>query len=198
MYRYRILPPESLASTGSIQDEWTEVVESLKVVGITDTQQEEIMAALASVLLLGDIECRPDADGDGSEIDTSGPAERASAVLAVRVDALIYSLTKTEMTTRGETIVKAKTAQQASATRDALLKAVYERLFTWIVRKLDRLLCPTDEDASGGTASKIGILDIFGFENFDNNGFGQMCINLANERLHLFFYKNVFEAEAKA
>eukprot|EP00038_Savillea_parva_P000358 m.95710 g.95710 ORF g.95710 m.95710 type:complete len:1845 (-) comp10120_c1_seq2:251-5785(-) len=183
----------------AVTEEWLEVMESLRVVGISDVQLEEILGAITSILLLGNVQCSPDADGDGSVVDDTNSVNLAASALAVPPEALVYCLTKSEISTRGETIVKGRMAEQAGATRDALLKSVYERLFTWIVRKLDDLLRPSTPHQNVGTTSgKIGILDIFGFEDFPVNSFGQMCINLANERLHLFFYKHVFQAELQS
>ena len=86
---------------------------------------------------------------------------------------------------RGETIRKHLNQQKAAAARDALAKAVYDRIFRWIVNRINQLLAPTIEEMEDET--EIGILDIFGFEKFEANSFEQLCINLANEQLQFFF-----------
>ena len=90
------------------------------------------------------------------------------------------------------------------ATRDAISKAVYDRLFRWIVNQINHLLAPTLEEIAWSydigvcvfcvavsvncvLSLSVGILDIFGFEDFTKNSFEQLCINLANEQLHNFF-----------
>ena len=80
-----------------------------------------------------------------------------------------------------------------AAARDALAKALYDRIFRWIVNRINQLLAPTAADTVGET--EIGILDIFGFEKFERNGFEQMCINVANEQLQHFFTEHVFLLE---
>lgn len=79
------------------------------------------------------------------------------------------------------------------AARDALAKALYDRIFRWIVNRINQLLAPTATDMIGETV--IGILDIFGFEKFEQNSFEQMCINVANEQLQHFFTEHVFLLE---
>ena len=91
----------------------------------------------------------------------------------------------------GEKVDKKYTCTKAADTRDALAKALYARMFQWIVSRLNAHLQPYT------TAShlNIGILDIFGFENFEHNSFEQFCINLANEQLQCYFNHQIFAME---
>jgi myosin heavy subunit len=81
---------------------------------------------------------------------------------------------------RGQTIRKGLLAEEAAATRDALCRTLYGNLFDWIVKKLNECLRPTTKIAD----VTLGVLDIFGFENFALNSLEQLCINYANEKLH--------------
>lgn len=74
-----------------------------------------------------------------------------------------------------------------------MAKSLYDRVFRWIVNRVNQLLAPTAADMIGET--EIGILDIFGFEKFEQNGFEQMCINVANEQLQYFFIEHIFLME---
>ncbi|CAD8134717.1 unnamed protein product [Paramecium pentaurelia] len=77
--------------------------------------------------------------------------------------------------------------------RDSWAKEIYERLFNWIIEKLNQTLI-TKQDKT----TYIGLLDIYGFEVFDNfNGFEQMMINYSNERLHQLYIEYVFKEEKK-
>lgn len=96
--------------------------------------------------------------------------------------------------------------------RDATAKALYGKLFDWIIDRLNAYVAAsTVDDVSNnsspgayqrrGSAVKpqreIGVLDIFGFENFKSNDFEQLCINVANEQLHFYFNQHIFAAELK-
>lgn len=67
---------------------------------------------------------------------------------------------------------------ECSATKDALAKWLYEALFHYLISSLNKKLNPSE-----GTFRNIGLLDIFGFENFKHNSFEQLCINFTNEKL---------------
>ena len=71
----------------------------------------------------------------------------------------------------GEAITKVRNVVQASECRDALSKAIYSRLFSWVVNNINQLLQPLE---GSETSYEIGILDIFGFENFNHNSFEQV------------------------
>jgi len=92
--------------------------------------------------------------------------------------------------TRGETFITPLNPTQACESRDALSKALYGRIFAWIVSSINEATQKTDEDCRF-----IGVLDIFGFEDFRVNSFEQLCINFANERLQNYFNQYIFRQE---
>lgn len=79
-------------------------------------------------------------------------------------------------------------AEQAIENRDALAKYVYEKLFLWLVGRINTALAPSDTQKNF-----IGILDIFGFEIFKKNSFEQLCINFCNEKLQQLFNEDTFK-----
>ncbi len=70
---------------------------------------------------------------------------------------------------------------------------MYEHLFTWIVQFINTKLGPTN--SRKGDSIVIGVLDIYGFEIFDNNSFEQLCINYCNEKLQQLFIELVLKQE---
>lgn len=79
---------------------------------------------------------------------------------------------------------------QALDARDAFAKALYSSLFSWLVARVNHIVYKGTKQTSA-----ISILDIFGFENFTENSFEQLCINYANENLHFYFNKHIFKLE---
>uniref|UniRef100_A0A1I7WWK0 Myosin motor domain-containing protein n=1 Tax=Heterorhabditis bacteriophora TaxID=37862 RepID=A0A1I7WWK0_HETBA len=102
-------------------------------------------------------------------------------------------LTTRTLVTRDERVVSHLTGQQAVNTRDSLVKGIYGRLFIYIVGRINDTIYKPRSDSS--RRNSIGVLDIFGFENFDSNSFEQLCINYANENLQQFFVRHVFKQE---
>lgn len=86
---------------------------------------------------------------------------------------------------------KKYTCTKAADVRDALAKALYARMFQWVVSRLNSHLQPF----ATLDQLNIGILDIFGFENYKHNSFEQFCINLANEQLQCYFNHQIFAME---
>nr|DBA25152.1 TPA: hypothetical protein GDO54_012716 [Pyxicephalus adspersus] len=119
----------------------------------------------------------------------------ASSLLCIQADELRDALTSHCVVTRGETIIRQNTVEKASDVRDAMSKALYGRLFSWIVNRINALLKPIEEISEDDTGYSIGILDIFGFENFKKNSFEQLCINIANEQIQFYFNQHIFAWE---
>jgi myosin-1 len=91
---------------------------------------------------------------------------------------------------RREVIYKPQTKANAEFTRDTLAKALYSKLFDWLVKKVNDAIATTDD-----SGTLIGVLDIYGFEIFDFNSFEQLCINFVNEKLQQIFIQLTLKAE---
>ena len=92
---------------------------------------------------------------------------------------------------RGSTYNVPQNVVQATAARDALAKSLYDRLFDYLVAIVNVAL----EKMGMTHAAVIGVLDIYGFEIFENNGFEQFCINFVNEKLQQYFIELTLKAE---
>ncbi|KAM8822173.1 LOW QUALITY PROTEIN: unconventional myosin-VIIa-like [Synchiropus picturatus] len=104
-------------------------------------------------------------------------------------------LTSRTLITRGETVSTPLSREQALDVRDAFVKGIYGRLFVWIVEKINAAIYKPPSSQAKAVRRSIGLLDIFGFENFSVNSFEQLCINFANENLQQFFVRHVFKLE---
>ncbi len=94
---------------------------------------------------------------------------------------LFKSLLNRTIDAKGDVVVAPLERDEAAQARDALAKSVYERMFTWLVQRLNRSLQSQQDQPMKKIV--LGILDIYGFEIFQYNSFEQMCINYCNEKL---------------
>uniref|UniRef100_A0AAQ5XKT1 Uncharacterized protein n=1 Tax=Amphiprion ocellaris TaxID=80972 RepID=A0AAQ5XKT1_AMPOC len=169
---------------------------ALKILMFTENDSWEICKLLAAILHLGNV----DFEGtivnnlEGCEIHKSPHFDMACQLLEVDPTALDKSLTQRSFMTARESVIKGLTSAQALDGRDAFVKGIYGRLFIWVVDKINAAIYKPPENENEVRQS-IGLLDIFGFENFNKNSFEQLCINFANEQLQQFFVKHVFKLE---
>ncbi|CAH1797083.1 unnamed protein product [Owenia fusiformis] len=193
VHRYVTTAQSSVkAKLASYQQDYEELVNAMDMVGFLEEEQENMFRILCGVLNTGDITFQQQ---DEDIINTNNKALSLTAeCLGLDASEVLDTLTCSVAVTRGEVVKRNYTKSQAEDARDALAKAIYGRLFSWIINKVNSLLAP--KDLSGQTeTNEIGILDIFGFEHFEKNSFEQACINLANEQLQFFFNKHIFMLE---
>ena len=110
-------------------------------------------------------------------------------LLGIQVTDLTKAFLKPRIKVGRDYVTKAQTKEQVEFAIEAIAKATYERLFKWIVTRINRSLDRTKRQG----ASFIGILDIAGFEIFELNSFEQLCINYTNEKLQQLFNHTVSE-----
>ncbi|XP_026218983.1 myosin-IIIa isoform X1 [Anabas testudineus] len=191
------LGPDIVSNT-FYKEQFDAVEQCFKVIGFTLEELGSVYSTLAAILNSGDIEFSPVASEhqtDKSNISNISVLENVASLLRIRSDEFQEALTSHCVVARGETIVRPNTVEKAAEVRDAMSKALYGRLFSWIVNRINTLLRPDNHLGEGEKGLNIGILDIFGFENFKKNSFEQLCINIANEQIQFYFNQHIFAWE---
>ncbi|XP_058190972.1 myosin-15 isoform X4 [Rhododendron vialii] len=174
-------------------EEYMKTIRAMDIVGISHGEQEAIFRILAGILHLGNIDFSPGQEHDSSVIKdqkSSFHMEMAANLFMCDVNLLLATLCTRSIQTREGIIIKALDCNDAVASRDALAKTVYARVFDWLVNKINSSV-GQDKDSF----IQIGVLDIYGFECFKINSFEQFCINFANEKLQQHFNEHVFKME---
>lgn len=160
--------------------EFTLLKSSMTTLNFSLSTQVSIFDTMAAILHLGQVyfESTTDSEGEGCKIlENSGSSvslRYASKLLGLELDDLVYTLNVRVITAHGETYTKKLTASQASDARDALCKAIYGKIFDYIVKSINESIVVNKNDIR----AKVGVLDIFGFECFKYNSFEQVRIFL--------------------
>ncbi|XP_077197371.1 unconventional myosin-VIIa isoform X2 [Paroedura picta] len=177
--------------------EYSNIRAAMKVLMFTDTENWEISKLLAAILHMGNLryEARTYDNLDACEVLHSSSLITAASLLEVDPQDVMNCLTSRTIITRGETVSTPLSMEQALDVRDAFVKGIYGRLFVWIVEKINAAIYRPPSHEHKSVRRSIGLLDIFGFENFAVNSFEQLCINFANENLQQFFVRHVFKLE---
>uniref|UniRef100_A0A8C1VCD6 Myosin Ic, paralog b n=1 Tax=Cyprinus carpio TaxID=7962 RepID=A0A8C1VCD6_CYPCA len=181
--QYQFLVKGNCPKVSSINDrnEWKIVRKALSIIGFTD---DELLNIIASVLHLGNVQYGGE-DSGSAYITTETQIKYLARLLGVDGTVLKEALTHKKIIAKGEEVCF---LIQAASARDALSKAIYGRTFTWLVNKINDSLAYKN-------ASVIGLLDIYGFEVFQNNSFEQFCINYCNEKLQQLFIELTLKSE---
>ncbi|KAJ1620313.1 P-loop containing nucleoside triphosphate hydrolase protein, partial [Pavlovales sp. CCMP2436] len=178
--------------------EFENTVRTLELVGVDGELLRNVVRVLGGVLELGEVCFTENEQGQAEPTDEPLLA-RAAEALGMEVAQLHRCLgTRTVTSGRGSVFTVHFSAAQAATARDSLAKAVYERLFNWLVQAANQSLLVGIGDADAGAVEDerfIATLDIFGFEDFGVNSFEQLLINYCNEKLQHQFLCHVVMQE---
>ncbi|XP_075461388.1 myosin-10-like isoform X4 [Ascaphus truei] len=190
--KYRFLSNGSLPIPGQQDKEiFQETLESMKIMGINHEEIMSMLKMVSAVLQFGNIIFRKERNTDQASMPDNTAAQKLCHLLGLNVTEFTRAILMPRIKVGRDYVQKAQTKEQADFAVEALAKALYERLFRWLVHRINRALDRTKRQG----ASFIGILDIAGFEIFELNSFEQLCINYTNEKLQQLFNHTMFILE---
>ncbi|KAL9655961.1 hypothetical protein ABK040_007582 [Willaertia magna] len=162
---------------------------AMETIGMTKEEQQNVLRLVAGILWLGNITFDESNSGNAAVADEN-TLNYAAYLLNIAPDKLQHALLNRIIKSGMEEITVGQSPQQASIIRDSLAKTLYQRLFDWLVQRINESM-----DNKNKKSVILGVLDIFGFEIFESNGFEQFCINYANEKLQQIFIDLTLKAE---
>ncbi|KAG5647725.1 class II myosin [Asterophora parasitica] len=174
--------------------DYRDTIKAMGVIGLSEEEQTEIFRMLAIILWLGNVQFGELDDGNSTIADTD-VTDFVAYLMGVDSAQVQKVLTSKVVETqrggrRGSIYDVPLNPAQAASGRNALAKAIYNNLFEWIVSRINVSMKPRM-----ASAHIIGILDIFGFEIFEDNSFEQLCINYVNEKLQQIFIELTLKTE---
>ncbi|XP_005354318.1 myosin-9 isoform X2 [Microtus ochrogaster] len=190
--KYRFLSNGHVTIPGQQdKDMFQETMEAMRIMGIPEDEQMGLLRVISGVLQLGNIVFKKERNTDQASMPDNTAAQKVSHLLGINVTDFTRGILTPRIKVGRDYVQKAQTKEQADFAIEALAKATYERMFRWLVLRINKALDKTKRQG----ASFIGILDIAGFEIFDLNSFEQLCINYTNEKLQQLFNHTMFILE---
>uniref|UniRef100_G3SX43 Myosin-9 n=1 Tax=Loxodonta africana TaxID=9785 RepID=G3SX43_LOXAF len=190
--KYRFLSNGHVTIPGQQdKDMFQETMEAMRIMGIPEDEQMGLLRVISGVLQLGNIAFKKERNTDQASMPDNTAAQKVSHLLGINVTDFTRGILTPRIKVGRDYVQKAQTKEQADFAIEALAKATYERMFRWLVLRINKALDKTKRQG----ASFIGILDIAGFEIFDLNSFEQLCINYTNEKLQQLFNHTMFILE---
>ena len=180
-------------SVASIDDneelEYTD--DAFSVIGFTDEEKWDCYKLTAAVMSCGEIKFKQKGRDDQAEPDEMAFPKKVAELFGVNVDEMMKSFCKPKIKVGTEWVVKGQTCDQATNAVGGIARAIYDRIFKWLIIKCNETLI----DKSMKKVNFCAVLDIAGFEIFEFNGFEQISINFVNEKLQQFFNHHMFVVE---
>lgn len=177
--------------------DFKEVSGAMDRLGFAAGDKQSVWNSLAAILLIGNTKFVVSAQKkttDSCDVANKDVVQKAAKLLGIHAELLSAALTSRGLTTgaggKDSQITVWLDVVQAERCRDSLCKALYTRIFSWVVDKVNHSI-----EIKGRPDCYIGVLDIYGFEIFETNSFEQFCINYCNEKLQQLFIELVLKQE---
>ncbi|XP_062284528.1 myosin-7-like isoform X2 [Scomber scombrus] len=171
-------------------DELVATDEAFDVLGFTQEEKNSIYKAVGAVMHYGNMKFKQKQREEQAEADSTEDADKVAYLLGLNSADLIKALCHPRVKVGNEWVTKGQSVDQVYYAISALSKSIYEKMFLWMVVRINQQL-----DTKQPRQYFIGVLDIAGFEIFDFNTFEQLCINFTNEKLQQFFNHHMFVLE---
>ncbi|XP_066841121.1 myosin-7-like [Anser cygnoides] len=160
------------------------------VLGFTAEEKAGVYKLTGAIMHLGNMKFKQKQREEQAEPDGTEDADKSAYLMGLNSADLLKGLCHPRVKVGNEYVTKGQSVQQVYYSIGALAKAVYEKMFNWMVTRINNSL-----ETKQPRQYFIGVLDIAGFEIFDFNSFEQLCINFTNEKLQQFFNHHMFVLE---
>ncbi|KAM9479887.1 unconventional myosin-IXb-like isoform 17-T17 [Salvelinus alpinus] len=180
-----------------LRHDFERLQQAMEMVGFLSATKKQIFSVLSAILYLGNVTYMKTSTGRDEGLDVGPPEVLAtlSDLLKVEEELLVEALTKRKTVTVNDKLILPYSHSEAITARDSMAKSLYSALFNWIVLRINHALLNKKDMEESVPCLSIGVLDIFGFEDFETNSFEQFCINYANEQLQYYFNQHIFKLE---
>ncbi|XP_061883741.1 si:zfos-588f8.1 isoform X4 [Entelurus aequoreus] len=204
---FKLLPPEDyfylkqqnfkIEDEEDLRHDFERLQQAMEMVGFLPATKKQIFSVLSAILYLGNVTYQRKANGRDEGLEVGPPEVLAtlSDLLKVKEELLVEALTKRKTVTVNDKLILPYSHSEAITARDSMAKSLYSALFDWIVLRINHALLNKRDMEESVPRLSIGVLDIFGFEDFQTNSFEQFCINYANEQLQYYFNHHIFNLE---
>ncbi|XP_072234945.1 myosin-6-like [Leuresthes tenuis] len=164
--------------------------DAFDVLGFNHEEKNGIYKLTGAIMHYGNMKFKQKQREEQAEPDGTEDIDKASYLMGLNSADVIKGLCHPRVKVGNEWVTKGQSVQQVNYSIGALAKSVYEKMFLWMVVRINQSL-----DTKQPRQYFIGVLDIAGFEIFDFNTFEQLCINYTNEKLQQFFNHHMFVLE---
>nr|XP_057902678.1 myosin heavy chain, fast skeletal muscle-like [Doryrhamphus excisus] len=163
---------------------------AIDILGFNAEEKMSIYKLTGAVMHHGNMKFKQKQREEQAEPDGTEVADKIAYLMGLNSADMLKALCYPRVKVGNEMVVKGQTVPQVNNSVNALTKSVYDKMFLWMVVRINEML-----DTKQPRSYFIGVLDIAGFEIFDFNSLEQLCINFTNEKLQQFFNHHMFVLE---